>query len=84
VHNWVRTQEINKPLWTVDGCNPSPAVLMSLPILSLSQARSKQTVTCGKSKPCLQDADEQRGGGLNDAMTSAFIRSLVNIVFQRG
>ncbi|TNN87254.1 hypothetical protein EYF80_002456 [Liparis tanakae] len=45
-----------------------------------SEARSEQTVTCGKSKPCLRDADEQRGGGgLNDATTSAFIRSLMSL-----
>lgn len=42
-------QEISKTLWTVDRCNPSLAVLTSSPILSLSQACSDQTVTCGKN-----------------------------------
>ena len=59
-------QGISKPLWTVDRCNPSPAVLMSSPILSLSQARSDQTVTCGQKPPCLQDADEDERRTLSE------------------
>lgn len=42
-------QEISKPPWTVDRCNPSLAALMSSPILSLSQAGRDQTMTCGKT-----------------------------------
>lgn len=42
-------QEISKPLWTVGRCNPSLAVLIPPPILSLSQACNDQTVTCGKN-----------------------------------
>lgn len=38
-------QEISKPPWTVDRCNPSLAALMSSPILSLSQAGRDQTKT---------------------------------------
>ena len=42
-------QEISKPLWTVDRCNPSLLCSCPPPILSLSQACSDQTLTCGKA-----------------------------------
>lgn len=42
-------QEISKPLWTVDRCSPSLAVFLSFRILSPSQTRTDQTVTCGNT-----------------------------------
>lgn len=43
-------QRISKPLWTLDRCNPSLAVLMSDLILSHSQAFENLTGTCGKAR----------------------------------